>query len=293
MDYHSDRFHDYSLIIYEGEQIAGMLPANISGNELISHQGLTYGGIVVETRTKLNDYIAIAHAALKYLSESKIDVLLLKTLPQIYTAIPADEAEWVLFILQAQLHVRNTTLSINQRAQLPYQERRKRSIRKAQKLQPVIRGGENACKRFWEEVLIPNMLEKHGIKPVHTLEEIELLASRFPDHIRQYNIYIEDAIMAGCTMFLSNTVAHAQYISGTPEGRSNGCLDFLFDFLINSEYKNYSYFDFGICNEEGGLKINHGLLDWKEGFGARSVSQDCYRIETKNYLLLEQKIKVE
>ncbi|MDZ4844803.1 MAG: GNAT family N-acetyltransferase [Chitinophagales bacterium] len=291
MDYHADRFQDYSLLICDGEHLAGIIPANISGNQIISHQGLTYGGLVVEQQIKLNAFLKIFSAALKYLSENKIELLFLKTLPQIYTEVPSDEVEWALFILKAKLHVRNTTLSIDQNARLLYQERRRRSIKKAQKISTSILGGQVAYKHFWEEVLVPNMLEKHGLKPIHTLEEIELLASRFPDNIKQYNIYIGDTIMAGCTMFLNKTVAHAQYISGSFEGRSNGCLDLLFDFLIDAEFKNYRYFDFGTCNEDHGLTINHGLLDWKEGFGARAISQDLYQIETANYPLLEQKIK--
>lgn len=293
MDYHSDRFSDYSLMVFQDGRIAGLLPANIADNRLNSHQGLTYGGFVVAQETKMNAFLQMFSAALKFLSENKIETLLLKPLPRIYSELPCDEVDWALFIVKAQLHVRNSTFSIDQQARLPYQERRRRSIKKAQKLQPSIVGGNTAYSSFWNDILIQNMLERHGVKPVHTLQEIELLASRFPDNIRQYNIYVGDTIMAGCTVYLTKTVAHAQYISGSPEGRSNGCLDYLFDFLINEEFRSYRYFDFGICNEDHGLIINHGLLDWKEGFGARAVSQDHYLIETARYPLLEEKRKPE
>jgi hypothetical protein len=136
---------------------------------------------------------------------------------------------------------------------------------------------------FWTEVLVPNLLSKHGVAPVHTLKEIELLASKFPENIQQHSIYLDGKIVAGCTMFLNNTVAHAQYISGTDIGRDIGCLDYLFDFLIKDEYVNYNYFDFGICNEQDGVLINKGLLDWKEGFGARTICHDFYQINTSEY----------
>ena len=39
------------------------------------------------------------------------------------------------------------------------------------------------------------------------------------------------------------------------------------------------YFDFGISNEQGGRKLNRGLIDQKEGFGARAVVHDHYAID--------------
>ncbi len=114
-----------------------------------------------------------------------------------------------------------------------------------------------------------------------------MLAVKFPENIKQYNIYLGDTIMAGCTMFINQTVAHAQYISGSDEGRANGCLDYLFNYLIKEEFNKSPYFDFGNSNEEAGTKINFGLMDWKEGFGGRAISHDFYKINTANYFLLD------
>ena len=41
---------------------------------------------------------------------------------------------------------------------------------------------------FWE-VLNENLEKRFGAKPVHTLQEMELLKSRFPENIIQYNAY--------------------------------------------------------------------------------------------------------
>ena len=45
---------------------------------------------------------------------------------------------------------------------------------------------ENSFKPFWNNVLIPRLQEKHNTKPVHTLEEIESLAIKFPENIKQF-----------------------------------------------------------------------------------------------------------
>ena len=48
-------------------------------------------------------------------------------------------------------------------------------------------------------------------------------------------------------------------------------------------FKDKKYFDFGTSNEMQGRKINQGLLFWKESFGARSVVQNFYEIQTNQY----------
>ena len=50
MEYHADRFTDYSLLVYDGNKLLALLPANRSGDVLYSHAGLTYGGLIVTTR---------------------------------------------------------------------------------------------------------------------------------------------------------------------------------------------------------------------------------------------------
>ena len=51
MEYHSDRFQDFSLIIYNNKgNIMALLPASIDGDTVISHGGLTFGGFVCDSK---------------------------------------------------------------------------------------------------------------------------------------------------------------------------------------------------------------------------------------------------
>jgi hypothetical protein len=150
----------------------------------------------------------------------------------------------------------------------------------------VIKETENYGE-FWEHILIPNLMERHGKNPVHSAEEIYTLHQMFPDNIRQFSAYHHGRIVGGTTIFETPTVAHSQYFCGSAEGRKNGSLDLLCETLIKEIYSSKAFFNFGISNEQNGRKINKGLLEWKEGFGARTCSHNFYRIETKNYLLLE------
>ncbi len=140
---------------------------------------------------------------------------------------------------------------------------------------------------FWNEILIKNLEEKHQAAPVHSLEEISALKLNFPKQIRQFNVYINEKIVAGTTIFETKDVAHSQYISGNSDKNRLGSLDFLHFHLIETVFKDKMYFDFGTSNENNGKNINAGLQYWKEGFGARTITQDFYSVETKNHQLLE------
>jgi len=140
---------------------------------------------------------------------------------------------------------------------------------------------------FWNEILIPNLDKKHQVRPVHSVDEIKLLYSRFPENIRHFNVYHDGKIVAGTTVFITDKVAHPQYISGNAQKNELGSLDYLYHHLITEIFKDKIVFDFGISNEEQGTKINEGLLFWKESFGAKTVTQGFYEVETKNYKLLE------
>ena len=131
----------------------------------------------------------------------------------------------------------------------------------------------------------PNLKQIHNQNPVHSLEEIELLQSRFPKNIKQFNVYKNNEIVAGATIFETPTVAHAQYISANEMGRQTGGLDFLFNYLLQ-HFSEKKYFDFGISNEAQGMKVNNGLLHWKETFGGRSIVHDFYEIKTENHQFL-------
>jgi len=283
MEYHKDRFQDHSLIVEEDGKILAMLPANKgTDRSIVSHGGLTYGGFIFAKETKLTEALHYIAEALKFLEAVEIKTVVYKSIPRFYNSVGSDEIDYALFLLKAELIRRDTAFAINQSDKLSLQVRRLRSIKKAIKENVEVRE-EKDFSLFWNEILTPNLLSRFDRKPVHSLEEISLLASRFPTNIRQFNAYHNGMIMAGATIFETPLVAHAQYISASEEGRKNGAIDHLFNELIETHFKHKNYFDFGIANENEGRKINMGLLDWKEGFGGRTFCHDFHQINTSHY----------
>ena len=290
VEYHKDRFSDYSLIIYEDKKIVALLPANKSDeNSIMSHSGLTYGGIIIGKELKLISYLEVFKEILKFLNKNGISKLEIKLMPDFYTNIPSQEYQYALFLVNSKRVRVDTALVIQQENKLKYQDRRKRSIKKATRHNFNVKKDNNFMS-FWNEILSPNLLSRFGVKPVHSLVEINLLASRFPENISQVNIYENGEILAGATIFETENVAHAQYISSNDFGRSSGALDLLFDEMINKIFLDKKIFDFGICNEQGGFVINKGLLNWKEGFGGRTLVHEFHSVTTADYVLLDSVI---
>ena len=49
MEYHADRFSDFSLLFFQGSELVALMPANRVDETVISHGGLTFGGIVSDS----------------------------------------------------------------------------------------------------------------------------------------------------------------------------------------------------------------------------------------------------
>lgn len=282
MEYHQDRFHDASVIIFKNDKPIAIFPANTVYKTVFSHQGLTYGGLVYGSKLKFHSVLEIFKSVLQFYETEGFDTLNLKQLPAIYNAIPNDELQYIMFLLEAKLVRRDMLSVVNLSENIAFSKDRKDGVKRAIKNGLVVKN-DNLFEDFWNRILIPNLKEKHDAKPVHSLEEIKLLHQRFPDNIKQFNVYQNDVLVAGTTIFVSDQVAHSQYISTNADKNQLGSLDFLHDYLLKEVYKNKPFFDFGISNENQGKQVNSGLLYWKEGFGARAISQNFYSVPLQHH----------
>jgi len=286
MDYHNDRFEDFSLMIYRGGKLYAVLPANKKENRIISHQGLTYGSFILQESAKLLDSFEAYKEVLKFLAAEEIESIEIKIIPSFYNNLPSEELEYFMFKSEAKLLKRDVIMAIDYRNQLRFQKNRREGINKAKRnnLKIKIDGDFDA---FWNKILIPNLLQKHQATPVHSLDEIKLLAARFPSNIVQVNVYKEEEIVAGTTVFLTKNVVHPQYVSANLEKNTLGSLDLLYDFIIRHFKEDKHYFSFNTSSEEGGKSLNKGLIFWKEGCGARPFVINNYLVKTETYKTLE------
>ena len=73
MDYHQDRFQDHSLLFYNDKEVlVAVLPANANDRAIWSHQGLTYGGFVLNKKAHATEVGEMFDATRVYLNEAGI-----------------------------------------------------------------------------------------------------------------------------------------------------------------------------------------------------------------------------
>lgn len=286
MEYHNDRFQDFSLLIYKEDTLVAVLPANSLDKQIFSHQGLTYGGLVYSDKLKLASIILIFESILKFLHLHNFNTFSVKQIPSIYQSKPSEEMDYILFLLNAKLLKRDALSVIDLREPFLLSKDRKKGLKRGVNSNLKIIE-ESKFDFFWENILIPNLKEKHQIVPVHNVEEIKMLQRKFPDNIRHFNVYYQNNIVAGTTIFETQNVAHSQYIASNETKNELGSLDFLHHYLLTEIFKEKKYFDFGISNENQGRNLNQGLSYWKESFGANTIVHNFYEVEIKNYILLE------
>ncbi len=277
MDYHHDRFTDSSLMFYRKGTLFALLPANRVDDVLYSHQGLTYGGLLMNKKASAENIVELYKELNDWLSAQGIVKVVYKAMPWIYHRLPAQEDLYALTeVCHAELTTREISSTIILNNRIKFAESRKSGLRKA--LRSNLRFAKSDdLESFWN-MLNNNLMTRHGVHPVHSLAELQLLKSRFPDKITLYLIYnIKGRSIAGTLIFDTGQVIHTQYIASTDEGKAEGALDLLFDKLINNNvYPSALYFDFGKSTENGGHYLNNNLIFQKEGFGGRGVCYDTY-----------------
>lgn len=281
MDYHADRFQDASLMIYRKGQLYALLPANRLGDTLYSHQGLTYGGLITKKQSTTAEICEVFIKINEYLYHSGVQRVIYKPTPWIYHCYPGEEDLYTLtYICHAQLTSRDISSTIPFDSRIKFSESRRSGIRKATRAGVTVRESKDLA-TFWD-ILDKNLTNKYATHPVHSLEELTLLHSRFPNSIRLFMAYNNKGIAIGGTIIYEMPrVVHSQYISASPEGKRLGAIDLLFDYILNDVYANHKgFFDFGKSTEEEGKILNTTLIFQKEGFGGRGVCYDCYEWET-------------
>lgn len=293
MEYHADRYQDFSFLAEIDGKFVAAVPATINqqGDTVISHAGLTFGGIYVHQSLKTPTYLRLFREIIIYLHKNKIRKFIYKVPPICYHKTPSEEDVYAIHLYGGKLLRRDIGTILNPESIGEYSNLRKRMIKKGKELSIEICETDDFS-LFWP--LLEDLLQnKHGVSAVHTLEEITYLKNRFEGNIRLFLAIQKNNILAGTVIFESDIVAHAQYIASNESGKKNGALDLIFNYLIKNEYRYKKWFSFGISSENLGKSLNEGLIRYKESFGGGSCTFDFYEIDiedsfniiTKNLLI--------
>jgi hypothetical protein len=271
MDYHKERFEDHSLMFYKENQLICCMPAHIESQVFYSHRGLSYGGWILSEIGTEN-----MHLLLEVFLEYIKDVIFLVTgmplakaeiqLPPISYHTVHEEVTSIL----KQKGFRVNRVLDNQFVKLDRQigvsPKKSRGYRNG-KFEELRIDRANDFKSFWSQVLLPQLQSRYASKPVHSIEEIELLASKFPEKIIQHNVYKEDQLLAGITFFIKRDIVKSQYTASSPQGLKTDAIGYLYmEAMKEFQEKGFLLMDYGPVNERDG-SVNEGLLRFKKELG--------------------------
>ncbi len=277
MEYHADRFADYSLLCFDGkERLIALFPASAKDGVVTSHGGLTYGGVVSGADMKTVMMLKVFASLLDYMRADGMHRLIYKAIPHIFHVMPAEEDLYALFINKANLYRRDASSAIFLPERIKFAKGKREGVRKAERNNLAVRESYDFDAFF--EIGKQVMGTRYDLSPVHTSDEMSLLAGRFPDNIKLYASFGGDEMLAGVITFVFRGSIHVQYMYNSDKGLETGALDVVLHHLINDVYAGFRYFSFGVSTENDGIYLNEGLIHQKEMFGARSVVHDFYEL---------------
>ncbi len=282
MDYHADRFKDFSLMIFKNNSLISTLPAHREGTQLIAHNGLTYSDFIFDKKVRIAPQIDLINASFDFLLNQGFTDFFVKTIPSFFHNQPNASSLYLYHRMLGHLseikpffvlHTDNYQLN----------KGRKKNLKRIQKQNLSISDDLKYLDDYWQ-IVNKNLRLTHRTRPVHTLEEIQLLAQRFPEQIKLLTIFNQTGMLGGALLFIINKVIHFQYINADPNA-DKSAIDLLIIHIIERYKKDFGLISFG-SSSAGEQGLNSGLTYWKESFGCKVLNQYFYKIKLQNRHLL-------
>jgi hypothetical protein len=281
ISYHGDRFRDRSLVLTDRRgNIAALFPAAedlADPGLVVSHPGLTYGGLVHDGSVRGEITIGVFGAIAAHYRDAGYRRMRYKAVPAIYHSVPAADDDYALFRLGAYRYRSDLSATIDLASRGRVTQRRLRSRKRAEAAGVRTREGWAGLADFWP-VLEQNLARRHGASPVHSLAEIQVLHDRFPDQIILITAMIGDELVGGTVLFAAGQVLHMQYTATTQAGRDAFATDLVMEHAIDLASQGFRYFDFGTCTVDEGRELNQDLYQFKVSFGAGGTVYDHYEL---------------
>ncbi len=283
LEYHAERFQDASLIVrdHADGRILAVLPANWREHEgkaqIESHGGLTFGGLVMHPKVGGDKVLNIFQSLLEWLKVQGVSRLVYRPTPHIYHTLPSEDDLYALQRSGARLIGAQLSSTIDLLRPVPDSKHRRQAQATARKAGVEV----SACgwEGFWE-LLTHTLQRRHGVMPVHSLSEIQYLAARF-EQIEVLGARTgsgrDSALLAGAVLYHYRGVTHTQYLAASEDGYRKAALSAVIEqAIVKARERGQRWFSFGASTYDGGRKLNAGLLQHKEMFGARSTILQIY-----------------
>jgi hypothetical protein len=280
LGYHGDRFTDVSVALQAEGRTLAVFPAAVdptADKRVVSHPGLTYGGMV-RARQLSGESIVDSLALLgRHYREQGFAALRYKATPTVFHRVPAEDDSYALHRIGARRY-RCDLNSIIDLADFVDRRNanRRRGYKKAVQAGIVVSDDMSHLPQYWE-VLEERLTQRHGVRPVHTIDEITMIARLFPDQVALLTGLLEGRVVAGVVLFRLGHAVHIQYSASTEDGRAAAALDpVTWTAIEQARESGARWFSFGISTENEGRALNTSLFRFKESFGGSSIVHEHY-----------------
>ena len=286
LGYHPQgRFKDHSLIIEKKGKIKALFPAvELSSDgkrSLVSHQGSSYGGIIVQRNFSFQESYDFVEAVVDHAKEAGFERIQMTLPPAIYQHTVSNYLDFSLITHGFTYKKRDVSSMLTIEATpeenlARFASTHRTAVRKAIKQEVTVRESDD-----WSDfyhLLQENLKIRHNVQPTHTLEELMCLKALYPEKIRLFGAYWQGKLIAGVVNFAVNQdVVLAFYISHIEDYQHLRAVNLLFYEIITWCHLNdFQYLDFGIFTVN--MEPNFGLGRFKENFGASGVFRDTFEL---------------
>ncbi len=284
-DYHPPgRFDNHHLVIEDDGSMIAVVPGALSvidGRRWFrSYPGASWGGPVIHESAGLETVEGVMDSVLAYCRDLGAGGIEMTLPPSVYSRRASDCIDFALVRRGFAYRKRELTAVIDLgriggEPEMSFRDTARRGAARASRLGVQVVEDPDFS-RFYP-VLETNLQDRHGVRPTHTLEELERLRDLVGrERIRQFTAVDDGRVVAGMVMFRCNPrVTLAFYISHDARHQSKRPVNLLYQEVIRwARDEGYRYLDLGTFTLD--MQVNRGLCRFKESFGARGHFRDTF-----------------
>lgn len=273
LDYHGDRFSDCSLAFRGNNRVLeAVLPlADLGGGRCASHPGSTYGGLIVQPYIGAEKKVQLFRQLFEHLTELGFTNMLYTPVPSLFHSV-ADESDlYALASLGGVIERRQPNFVLDPEKTVLGRKKNRALARKAGVAAAVSTRPTEVFK-----VVRQQLLERHGLEPVHTEPEFKDLQNRLGKQLIVVEAAKGATLLAGAILLDLGSAIHVQYMGNNSVGREVQALDAVVEFIYDKASTESKLISFGISTDQSGEELNTGLAAFKENFGSHVRMIDRY-----------------
>ena len=291
LSYHGDnKFIDKSLLFFKNDELFAVFPAaevsTDDGLGIVSHPGSSNGGIIYSKYAKTKDTLEILELLIDYYKKEKYGFVEIRLNEPIFDNPSSDEIRYLFWHRGFEVKTKELSSCVKlDKGSSWYKLGRKKNKTDINNLkrQGFSVSQSDSAKEIYN-IIKSNLNRRYNKNPTHSLEELSLLKSLYPDRIHFWKVSKEDVIAAVVVSFVVNKKGvHDFYIAQSELFEKVNVMPLLF-YSIFEYYrdKGFEWYNFGISSR--GDWIKWGILEFKERMGGRATIRESVILkDLQNY----------